>query len=196
MIRLPHPGRKLYHFLGGLGLVALLYLLERPAALGTLLALLGLATAMDWMRIRIPAVGAWAQAHLGAFLREQERYRFSGTPPYLLGALLAAWLYPRDAAALAVAFLAAGDVAATTVGERFGRTRIGQKSLEGSLAFLVASLLAGVLLAGTGASVPLAAVAAGAVTATLVELLPLPVNDNLAVPVCSGGIVTLVHGWF
>jgi dolichol kinase len=67
--------------------------------------------------------------------------------------------------------LIAGDVAATTVGERWGRHRVGAKSIEGTAAFFVAACAAGfaarALLSGPAPG----AVVAGAWCAALVELL-------------------------
>ncbi|HRS95513.1 MAG TPA: phosphatidate cytidylyltransferase, partial [Candidatus Latescibacteria bacterium] len=56
------------------------------------------------------------------------------------------------------------------------------KSIEGSLACLIACFVAGT----AWAELPLACVWTGAVVATLAEALPLRVNDNAIIPVSSG----------
>ena len=70
-----------------------------------------------------------------------------------MGMLGAFFLYSLPVAVCAVIFLACGDVSATIVGERWGKTKIsGVKSLQGTIAFFAASLLCRVrsrgLLAG------------------------------------------------
>jgi dolichol kinase len=79
------------------------------------------------------------------------------------------------------------------VGERYGRTKIsGEKSLEGSLAFVAAAVLSGLLLNFTGIHLLHGLILAGSIIAAGVELLPLPVNDNLVIPVVSGGAMELI----
>jgi len=65
------------------------------------------------------------------------------------------------------------------------------KSLEGSGACLAACLAAGAILTAI-THVALWVVVVGAICATLVELLSLPPNDNLAIPLVTGGIMSLV----
>lgn len=65
------------------------------------------------------------------------------------------------------------------------------KSLEGSAACLAACLVAGAILTAI-THVALWVVVLGAICATLVELLSLPPNDNLAIPLVTGGIMSLV----
>jgi len=65
------------------------------------------------------------------------------------------------------------------------------KSLEGSGACLAACLVAGVILAAI-THLALWVVVVGAICATLVEFLSLPVNDNLSIPLVAGGIMSLV----
>jgi len=188
-----HIGRKLYHLLGGLGLLSLYYLLGREQALWTYTLLAGTVLVIDIARLKVPAFNTFFFAHFGSFIRENERDRLTGTAPYILGIGLSLLVYRNDIATAAVCFLAVGDVAATTVGERYGRTKIvGPKSLEGSLAFVAAAVAAGFLLNLAGVHLMHGLIMAGAVTAAATELLPLPLNDNLTVPLASGGAMELI----
>jgi dolichol kinase len=105
---------------------------------------------------------------------------------------LTLFLYRTELATLAICFLAFGDVAATTIGERYGKTKIGNKSLEGSIAFVVAAVLAGFLLSLVGISIVYWLILAGAIIAAGVELLPLPINDNLVIPLVTGGAMSFI----
>jgi dolichol kinase len=101
--------------------------------------------------------------------------------------------YRTDIATAAICFLAFGDVAATTVGERYGRTKIvGDKSLEGTLAFAVIAVASGLALPLAGIHLAPGLIAAGAFVAAGVELVPLRVNDNLVIPLVSGGVMELI----
>jgi dolichol kinase len=187
-----HLGRKLYHLAGGLVLLSFYYLLGRDRALLFYAALFIVVLALDLMRLRMPAVNRFIFTRFRSFIRTSEEHKLTGTAPYVLGVGLTLYLYRTDLAALAICFLAFGDVAASTIGERYGRTKIGNKSLEGSIAFVVAAVSAGFLLSLAGISVIYGLILAGAIIAASVELLPLPVNDNLVIPLVSGGSMALI----
>lgn len=188
-----HLGRKLYHLLGGLGLLSLYFLLGRQNALICYGILILVVLAIDITRLRVPAFNQFIQIRFSSFIRKNEANKLTGTAPYVLGIGLTLLLYRTEIAAAAICFLAFGDVAATAVGERYGRTKIsGEKSLEGTLAFVAAAALSGVLLNVVGIHLPYGLLLAGALVAAGVELLPLPVNDNLVIPVISGGVMELI----
>lgn len=187
-----HIGRKLYHLLGGVGCLSLYYILGRERALIFYTMLFAVVLGLDLMRLRIPSINRFIFSKFGSFIRPSEEHKLTGTAPYILGIGSSLYLYRTDIATAAVCFLAFGDVAATTIGERYGRTKIGDKSLEGTIAFVVAALLAGFLLPLAGVSVMRTVILTGAIVAAGVELLPLPVNDNLSIPLVSGGVMTLV----
>lgn len=187
-----HIGRKLFHLIGGIGLLSLYYILGREAALALYAVLFILVLFVDIIRLKIPAVNNFIFSKFGSFIRKNEEGRLTGTPPYVLGIGLSFFLFRTDIATAAIVFLACGDVAATTVGERYGRTKIGSKSMEGTIAFVAAALGAGLLLSLAGLAPAHGTVLTGALAAAAVELLPIPVNDNLVIPIVSGGAMTLV----
>jgi diacylglycerol kinase (CTP) len=188
-----HLGRKVFHLLGGLGLLALYALLGREQALWSYTVLAGIVLLLEIARLRSPAFNRMLFARFGSFIRKSEERRMTGTVPYLLGVGLSLLFYRVEIAAAAVCFLAFGDVAATAVGERFGRTKIaGEKSLEGTLAFIAAATASGLLLAVVDIHLMRGIILAGALTAAFAELLPLPLNDNLVIPLASGGVMELI----
>lgn len=187
-----HIGRKLYHLAGGLGLLALYSILGRERALFVYTALFLVVLAVEAARLTNPALNQFILTRFGSFIRPSEANRLTGTAPYIFGIGLSLYLYRSDIATAAICFLAFGDVAATTIGERYGKTKIGKKSLEGTLAFIVAAMAAGLLLPFAGVSLMHGIIFAGALVAAGVELLPLPVNDNLLIPVVSGGVMELL----
>ncbi|MDP6782305.1 MAG: hypothetical protein QGG56_01860 [Dehalococcoidia bacterium] len=69
-------------------------------------------------------------------VKRRESRGISSSTYLLLGTLAAFILFPAPIAAAGVLFIAVADQAASMVGERWGRHRLGRKSLEGSLAFL------------------------------------------------------------
>lgn len=117
--------------------------------------------------------------------------RLTGATWGLFGIVMAVVLFPVEIASLAILFMTVCDPVAGIVGQRWGRTKLFSKSLEGSLAGLTAGILIGLPVPGVG----LYLVISGAVTAMVIELLPLPVNDNFSIPVVTGAVMTLAGGF-
>ena len=78
---------------------------------------------------------------------------------------------------------------AALVGRAIGRVRIFGKTLEGSLACLVSCLIIGWLIPELTWQMTVV----GALMATLIELLPIPLDDNLRIPLAAGFAMTLMH---
>lgn len=187
-----HIGRKVYHLAGGLGLLSLYFVFNRDRALLFYAGLFLLVLTLDLIRLNVPSLNRIVLTKFSSFIRANEEHRLTGTAPYVLGIGLTLYLYQMNIASAAICFLAFGDVAATTIGERYGRTKIGNKSLEGSLAFVAAAVSVGLLLPLVGITIVPGVILIGAIVAAGVELLPLPVNDNLVIPLVSGGVMMLV----
>jgi dolichol kinase len=87
------------------------------------------------------------------------------------------------------------------VGKWIGRTRLPGKgktgkvkTLEGSLACLIACLMVGFIFYFAGLDVGWLAVLVGALGATVAEAipLPLPLNDNLIIPLFAGLVMVAI----
>ena len=122
---------------------------------------------------------------LGTVLREEERATLMGSTYFLFSSLLTILLFPKSIAIASLLILILSDTAAALIGKWVGRVSIFGKTLEGSLAFFFSSLLIVWLypnlsrFSGTLASLG----------ATVVEVLPIRVNDNLTIPLVAGAIM-------
>src|SRR5205085_7006829 len=121
------------------------------------------------------------------------RINLLGSTYLLLAALLAIEIFPRPVAATALGFTVLGDGFAALAGRAWGRTRLFGKSLEGFAACLLVCLLWGSYVALTG-HLPWNIVIIGAMVASLVELLPIPLDDNPAVTLAAGFTMKLLMG--
>ena len=186
-----HIGRKVYHLIGGVGLLSVYYVLGRERALMLYAALFVFVLILDGARLMIPAMNRFMFTRFRSFIRPNEEHKLTGTAPYVLGIGFSLYAYAQPVATAAICFLAFGDVAATAIGERFGKTKIRDKSLEGTSAFIVAAALSGILLSLMGVHLPAWVMVIGVLVAAGVDLLTLPVNDNLVIPLVSGGIMEL-----
>lgn len=94
-------------------------------------------------------------------------------------------LFPVPVAVTAFSLFMVGDAAAALVGRRYGRIPWGDgpRTVEGSIAFVVAAALTVAPLVGIGyIAMPWWIPALAVVVATGAEALPRPLNDNLRVP--------------
>lgn len=174
------------------------HLLGMPAALYGMAAWTLAVAGLELGRLSMPRLNAALIGYFKSIHRAEEEYKVSGMLYTALGAGLTMALFgsrPRvvDGALL---FLTFGDAAAAVVGRLWGRHRLyrfagsrcffsTEKTLEGTLACLGACLACGWLL-----GLPAGALWAGAVTATALEFLPLPFNDNLWLPILTGWVLS------
>lgn len=156
-----------------------------------LIALALVAIVVDVVRIHERRVRRFFTRFVGELLREHERFNLLGSTYLLIAALLAVEIFPQRVAAAALGFTILGDGIAALVGRGWGRRRFFKKSLEGSAGCLVACLAWAAFLASSGL-LPWSVVLTGAVVASLVELLPIPLDDNLGVTLFAGYAMKLL----
>ncbi|HQO36945.1 MAG TPA: SEC59/DGK1/VTE5 family protein [bacterium] len=145
------------------------------AVLILLLFFLG-SLALDIMKWRSTSVRQWMTNRLGAIVVPRDMENLNSTTWYLLGCIVTIGLFSAPAAVCGILVLAVGDNAASIVGRLWGRHRIGNKSIEGTAAFLVVGFLAGLPF-----GLPSAAFAS-ALAGSLAELFIERIDDNLTVP--------------
>jgi glycerol-3-phosphate acyltransferase PlsY len=156
-----------------------------------LITLTLVAMVIDVVRIHDRRIGGYFRQFFGRMIREHERVNLLGSTYLLIAALLAVEMFPRPVAAAALGFTILGDAMAALVGKAYGRTRLFGKTLEGSAASLVVCLVWAAFLASAGwVSWPVAV--AGALVASLVELLPIPLDDNLGMTLFAGYTMKLM----
>lgn len=118
-----------------------------------------------------------------------ELHEFAFAPIFFaLGILLSLLLYPPEPGSAAIAIFALQDSAAAIFGKIIGKTEMPfnkGKTFEGSIAGFFFGLLAATCFTDFWKAL------AGAAAAMIVESLPLPLNDNLTVPLTVGAVLTL-----
>ena len=160
-----------------------LWIVPEFAALLILGFLAGACLTADLLRMKVPALTRLFFRIFGPLLREHEKGRkLTGSTYLLVGSFLSLWGFGPKIATLVLLYLLLGDTIAALVGRRWGRIQLGRKTLEGSASCLFMCVVIALLFP----SVPTHAALTGAMAATVVEWLPWPMDDNLAIPLMAG----------
>jgi dolichol kinase len=185
------PGRRLIHLANGVAIAtAYALLLTRDQVVHLFGIVACVVYILDRVRIHYPELIARVPRVNRSFFRAEEQVREGAMTPYVIAILLTILTFPKPVTLIAIYTLAIADPLSAVVGIRFGKHRlVGRKSLEGSLAFLVATFAvsAAVLAWSTDATpVPLATRLEAsfliAAIGMLVEALPVRIDDNLTIP--------------
>lgn len=143
------------------------------------------AMALDLLRLHDHRVKRFFREFFGEMIREHEAFGLLGSTYLLLASLLAIEIFPQPVAAAALGFTVLGDAMGALVGRAYGRHRFFNKSVEGALGCLAACALWSVYVHASG-HVPVGVLAVGACVATAVEMLPIPLDDNLGITLAAG----------
>lgn len=178
--------RQTFHFMLGTSIAVAIYLLY--PIIGQLL-LIPLIFAIIFMLLFPYISFDLTISHHILFHLEREHdklhFPFKGAITFGMGILLPVIMLPPDPvtgepllACATIAILAAGDSISTMVGKFHGKIRIGLKSLEGFLAFVLGATVFTALMGFASWETALVLSVAGAI----IEFI-IPLDDNIGIPV-------------
>jgi len=107
----------------------------------------------------------------------------TGATWVFVGALFTILLVPDPYNIISLLFLSFGDTFAAIIGKKFPLIRLGKKTLSGSIAGFFACIAIGLVI---DISITYEIIILGAFMAMFIEMLPLPLNDNVSIPIFSG----------
>jgi len=184
-----------------------LLIVERTVALRVLVPLALFALVCDVASQRVEPVHRFVMRIFRPIMRPSELSPLGG-PLVLNGATwmciaaaLCAVFFAAPIAAAVLVMLMVGDGAAAIIGRRFGRHRFPgfDKSWEGSIAFFLTAMLVALpltlpALMNSLGHVPLSSlqIGVGALVSAVLEALPIPINDNVRVPILAGLAMSFV----
>jgi diacylglycerol kinase (CTP) len=191
-----HLARKIWH-VTGVGIVTwLFYILPYNVALGLISGFSILFIGLDFLRFKAPAFKNLVTKIMGLFMRKEELDKPTGLSFMCVGFWLLILLFDRDVALLTMLFVMLGDPIAAYIGTKYGKDKIGDKSVQGFLAcFAVCVVVALVYLrlidfnSSRIIYVSLLAALVGS-GAELVQINK--IDDNLSMPVISGILLTIL----
>lgn len=180
--------RKFLHLLTAILPILYIYL-SRKEMLFLLFSLTLFSYLIDILRLEIKPFGRIFYNIFEKLLWEKEKRIFTGASTFLLSAFLCVFLFSKSIAIASLLFLCVGDTVAYFTGTRFGKILLfREKTLEGSLACFSVCVIISLFIH----ELPLQVTIAGAIGASLVELFPFGVDDNLMLPLVSGLIMETV----
>lgn len=126
-----------------------------------------------------------------ALFRKNEYQTFSSMTLFLVAFFITILVFPQEIAIAASTFLIFGDSFGKIFGLAFGKHKILNKTLEGSLAYLGGILICSYVLY-TLLDISPYVLIFGGLAAPFIELFSMGMNDNITVPIMSGAIMYVV----
>ena len=191
--------RKAIHIFS-LSIPTIYFFISKQFAICLLAPITAAFISVDIARYYIPPIAQWFYHWFGWLLRRHEtnvrKKRLNGASNVLISSLLSVLLFPKIIAINAITILIISDTTSALVGRRFGRHRFLAKSLEGSLAFFISAVLV-VLVAPKIDRLPMEYIIGfiAAAIGTVVEALPIKIDDNLSIPLAVGFSLWALYAW-
>ena len=138
-LRKEEINRKLLHLLallipGGIFYIPMIPGAPPQLARNILAFLLVASILMEQARQRIPAVQKFVWKAVGMMMRPEEKSKTTGSTWIFASGFLCTTLFPNAVTCIIITTFILGDAVAAIIGLSMGKTRIGKKSLEGSVA--------------------------------------------------------------
>ena len=183
--------RKSIHFCS-LSIPIIYYFITKESALSILLPLTIVSVIIDFSRFFVKPLNSFIQKVFGFLMREHEvdmkQRNLNGASYVFIGATVSLWIFPKIIFITAFTMLIICDIAAALIGRRYGKHKFLAKSLEGTLAFFVFSIIV-VLFTPKVDGLPmeyLIGILGGAVGAIIENISYGWADDNLTIPISIG----------
>jgi len=183
--------RKSIHFCS-LSIPIIYFFISKESALSILIPITLFTVIIDFSRHFIKPLNELIQKVFGFMMREHEndsiKKNLNGASYVFIGATVSLWIFPKIIFITAFAMLIVCDIAAALFGRRYGKHKFLSKSLEGTLAFFLFSIVV-VIFSPKVESLFLEFIigAVGGAVGALVENISYGwADDNLTIPISIG----------
>ena len=113
----------------------------------------------------------------------------TGASWVMISAFVTILIFPKNIAILSLIFMSIGDTVAGLAGRRIGKLKIGEKTVEG-FAF---GFLSCAIISYNYKLIPFSISIYGSLAGMIFEVLPLPFDDNLKIPLSSASIMYVIE---
>lgn len=190
MIPLSEYKRKLIHLFNLAIPFGYLYVFPEKWVFVKLLSILMvLFIIFDILRHKVAWVKSLFSLFIDSMLRSHEQEgKLTGATWVMIGAVISIILFSKPVAIIALIFMSLGDTAAGLIGQRYGKHKIWNKSWEGFFGGLFVCIIIGM----NYSLLPLTISLSGAVAAMVMEIVPIPLDDNFKIPLGAGAIMMML----
>ena len=190
MIPLSEYKRKLIHLFNLAIPFGYLYVFPEKWVFVKLLSILMvLFIIFDILRHKVTWVKSLFSLFIDSMLRSHEQEgKLTGATWVMIGAVISIILFSKPVAIIALIFMSLGDTAAGLIGQRYGKHKIWNKSWEGFFGGLFVCIIIGM----NYSLLPMTISLSGAVAAMIMEIVPIPLDDNFKIPLGAGAIMMML----
>lgn len=190
MIPLSEYKRKLIHLFNLAIPFGYLYVFPEKWVFVKLLSILMvLFIIFDILRHKVTWVKSLFSLFIDSMLRSHEQEgKLTGATWVMIGAVISIILFSKPVAIIALIFMSIGDTAAGLIGQRYGKHKIWNKSWEGFFGGLFVCIIIGM----NYSLLPITISLSGAVAAMVMEIVPIPLDDNFKIPLGAGAIMMML----
>ena len=193
MIPLSEYKRKLIHLFNLAIPFGYLYVFPEKWVFVKLLSILMvLFIIFDILRHKVAWVKSLFSLFFDSMLRSHEQEgKLTGATWVMIGAVISIILFSKPVAIIALIFMSLGDSAAGLIGQRYGKHKIWNKTWEGFFGGLFVCIIIGIIYSLV-TTLPMTISLSGAVAAMVMEILPIPLDDNFKIPLGAGAIMMML----
>jgi dolichol kinase len=190
MIPLSEYKRKLIHLFNLAIPFGYLYIFPEKWVFVKLLSILMVFFIIfDILRHKVTWVKSLFSLFIDSMLRSHEQEgKLTGATWVMIGAVISIILFSKPVAIIALIFMSLGDTAAGLIGQRYGKHKIWNKSWEGFFGGLFVCIIIGM----NYSLLPMTISLSGAVAAMVMEIVPIPLDDNFKIPLGAGAIMMML----
>ena len=163
---------------------------DKTTILPILIILTVLCLTIDFLRSKVECLKTIFHYFFSSMLRHHElNGKITGASWVLVGSTLTVFFFDKDIAILALLFMSIGDTFAALVGQKYGKYRIGNKTFEGFIGGFSVCILTSFFFP----TISWINKFLGSLAASLIELSPINIDDNLTIPIGAGTLMTILR---
>lgn len=137
-----------------------------------------------------PKINFIFKMFFGSIIRDFESLgKLTGASYVFISTLLLVLFFDKYTCIFAILVMSYSDTAAALVGKKYGKTKIFDKTLEGSVSFFIVGCLIAIFI---HPSINLFTSISAVLFATIIEALPTKIDDNLTVPISIAIFMSII----